>query len=125
MEIRPLKREELVRENGADGKRLLPWAALNAPFEGAWVVLEAGGETGAHSHHDYEIFIVMTGVAEVETGGTRYDLEPGSIVHFPPYTEHRVINKSPDEEFQWYSIWWDQEMSARFTERHDVLTAKA
>jgi mannose-6-phosphate isomerase-like protein (cupin superfamily) len=119
MEIRPLLREELVRENGADGKRLLPWPLLNAPFEGAWVVLEEGGETGAHSHHDYEIFICMTGEAEVETNGERHRLLPGHIAHFPPHTEHRVINVGAGD-FQWYAIWWDPEMSAKFTERHEA-----
>jgi quercetin dioxygenase-like cupin family protein len=125
MEIRPLLRNELVRENGADGKRLLPWPALNAPFEGAWVVLEPGGETGAHSHHEYEIFIVMTGEAEVETNGERHEITSGCVVHFPPGTEHRVINSSADEDFTWYSIWWDHGMSATFTERHDAQAAKA
>jgi mannose-6-phosphate isomerase-like protein (cupin superfamily) len=125
MEIRTLLREELVRENGADGKRLMPWPALNAPFEGAWVELEPGGETGAHSHHEYEIFIVMTGEAEVEADGAMHELRTGCIAHFPPHTEHRVINKSAEEPFSWYAIWWDPEMSATFTERHEARTAKA
>lgn len=125
MEIRPLLREELVRENGADGKRLMPWPALNAPFEGAWVVLEAGGETGAHSHHEYEIFIVMTGEAEVEADGELHKLKTGCIAHFPPGTVHRVINTSADEDFSWYAIWWDPEMSAQFTKRHEAQAVKA
>ena len=37
----------------------VPWAALNAPFEGSWVVVPAGGATGTHEHHEYEIFIAM------------------------------------------------------------------
>lgn len=68
MEIRPLEREKMVFENGAYGQRLLPWAALNAPFEGAWVTVPAHGATGAHSHHEYEIFIAVSGEAVVESG---------------------------------------------------------
>jgi quercetin dioxygenase-like cupin family protein len=119
MEIRPLLREELVRENGADGKRLLPWPALNAPFEGAWVELDAGGATGAHSHHEYEIFIAMTGEAEVEAAGERKAFRAGDVVHFPPHTVHRVINESADG-FKFYAVWWDPDMSERFTARHEA-----
>jgi mannose-6-phosphate isomerase-like protein (cupin superfamily) len=117
MEIRPLLREELVRENGADGKRLLPWPMLNAPFEGAWVVLNAGGATGVHSHHEYEMWIAMTGEAEVEASGERQALRAGDIIHFPPHTVHRVINES-GADFQFYAVWWDAEMTQRFAGRH-------
>jgi quercetin dioxygenase-like cupin family protein len=120
MEIRQLARDKMVRENGADGQRLVPWPALNAPFEGAWVVLEPGGATGAHSHHEYEIFIAVTGEAVLESGGERRAFRAGDIVHFPPGTEHRAINDG-DAPFEWYSVWWDPEMSTRFLDRHDGL----
>lgn len=118
MEIRPLLRDQMVHENGADGKRLMPWPAVNAPFEGCWVVVSPGGATGAHSHHEYEIFIAMTGAAELESAGERRAFRAGDVVHFPPHTDHRVINEG-NEEFQFYCVWWDTEMSARFSERHD------
>ena len=38
MEIRRLDRAKLVKAYGLDSERLLPWPALNAPFEGAWCV---------------------------------------------------------------------------------------
>jgi mannose-6-phosphate isomerase-like protein (cupin superfamily) len=117
MEIRPLLRDQMVHENGADGKRLVPWPALNAPFEGAWVVVRPGGATGAHSHHEYEIFIAMTGEAELESAGERNAFRAGDIVHFPPHTDHRVINEGA-ADFQFYCVWWDSGMSARFTDRH-------
>ncbi|MDT4987234.1 MAG: hypothetical protein QOI74_1328 [Micromonosporaceae bacterium] len=117
MELRPLVRNNMVRENGADGQRLLPWPALNAPFEGAWVVVPAGGGTGVHSHHEYEIFIAVGGEAVVEANGERRALQVGDIVHLPPGTEHRVINDAA-ADFEMYAIWWDPEMSARFIARH-------
>ncbi len=119
MEIRPLVRDEMIRENGADGQRLLPWPALNAPFEGAWVTVPPHGETGAHSHHEYEIFIAVKGEAVLESQGERRDFRAGDIVHFPPHTEHRVINAN-DGEFEWYSIWWDTDMSSHFLDRHEA-----
>jgi quercetin dioxygenase-like cupin family protein len=117
MEIKSLVRDKMVLENGAYGERLVPWPVLNAPFEGAWVVVKPGGATGAHSHHEYEIFIAMSGDAVLESEGERRPFRVGDIVHFPPGTVHRVMNESSNE-FEMYSIWWDSDMSARFIDQH-------
>ena len=117
MEIRPLEREQMVRENGADGQRLVPWTVLNAPFEGAWVRVPAHGGTGAHSHHEYEIFVAVSGEAVLESDGEQRAFKVGDIVHFPPRTEHRVINDN-DTDFEMYSVWWDTDMSQAFMARH-------
>ena len=39
-------------------------------------------------------------------------------MHFPPHTEHRVVNES-DRDFELYCIWWDPDMSAEFVRRHE------
>ncbi len=117
MEIRPL-REEMARENGADGQRLVPWHVLNAPFEGAWVRVPAHGGTGAHSHHEYEIFIAVSGEAVLQSGDERRSFRVGDVVHFPPHTEHRVINDAATD-FEMYCVWWDTDMSTRFVDRHE------
>jgi quercetin dioxygenase-like cupin family protein len=124
MQIRPLVREQMVRENGADGQRLVPWDVLNAPFEGAWVRVPAGGATGAHSHHEYEIFIAVNGAAELESNGERRSFRVGDIAHFPPHTEHRVVNASASADFEMYSIWWDPAMSDAFVTEHAARHAE-
>jgi mannose-6-phosphate isomerase-like protein (cupin superfamily) len=118
MEIRPLVRAELPLENNAYGQRLVPWPALNAPFEGAWVIVPAGNATGAHSHHEYEIFIAISGEAEIETNGERKPFRPGDIEYHAPGLNHRVINDG-DADFQFYAVWWDDDMSERFVKRHE------
>ena len=120
MEIRPLVREAMVRENGADGQRLVPWPVLNAPFEGAWVRVPARGGTGAHSHHEYEIFIGVSGKAVLKSGDETRDFGIGDIAHFPPHTQHQVINDN-DTDFEMYSVWWDTDMSGHFLDRHEGL----
>ncbi|GGS42884.1 MULTISPECIES: cupin domain-containing protein [Actinokineospora] len=121
MEIRPLLREQMNRENGADAQRLVPWPALNAPFEGAWCVVHPGDATGMHAHHEYEIFIALSGEAELDSEGERRPFRAGDIVHFPPNTAHRVVNDGA-EPFQMYCVWWDAEMSERFVERHGTAS---
>lgn len=118
MEIRKLDRDNLCHEYGVLTQRLLPWPAVNAPFEGAWVVLEPGMATQPHSHHEYEIFIAVSGRAILDTGGERRQFVPGDVAYLVPGTVHQVINDDPDGDFQFYGVWWDPEMSRRFTTRH-------
>jgi quercetin dioxygenase-like cupin family protein len=117
MDIRPLLREKLNHENGADAQRLVPWEVLNAPFEGSWCVIPAGGATGAHSHHEYEIFIAVTGEAVLDSENERRPFRAGDIVHFQPGVEHRAINES-SSDFEMYCIWWDTELSEKFVSKH-------
>lgn len=126
MELRSLRREEMPFENGAFGERLMPWKAMNAPFEGAWVVVPAGGATGVHSHHEYELFIAMAGEAVVETDGEQRPFRAGDIEYHAPHSEHRVINTGA-QDFEFYAVWWDTDMSAVFLDRHEgeVLSSRA
>jgi mannose-6-phosphate isomerase-like protein (cupin superfamily) len=119
MDLRPLDRNAMPFENGAYGQRLMPWDTVNAPFEGAWVVVPAGGATGAHEHHEAEIFIAMRGVAELETGGERRVFRAGDVEHHAPGVLHRIINDGA-EDFELYAIWWDRDMSVKFLDRHDA-----
>jgi mannose-6-phosphate isomerase-like protein (cupin superfamily) len=117
MEIRELDAAGLRPDNGLLTQRLLPWPSLNAPFEGAWCVVRPGTASTAHSHHEYEIFIAMTGSAILESDGRRTAFNAGDIAYFEPGQSHQVINES-DSDFQMYGIWWDPQMSQRFESRH-------
>lgn len=111
--IRKLEQENLTRAHGLDLKLLQPWDGLTAPFRGAWCVLRPGDASVPHTHHEHEIFIGMTGRAEVVAGDERHEFVAGDIVLMRPGVEHRVVNKH-DEDFAYYSIWWDRTMSDEF-----------
>lgn len=119
MEMRKFDRTNLKPDNGLDAQRLLPWPVLNAPFEGSWCVVPPGAESGAHGHHEYEIWVAMTGAAEIICDGERMPFVAGDIVHFLPHSHHQVVNDG-DEEFQMYAVWWDAEMTERFAARHEA-----
>lgn len=116
--IRKLDRDNLKPDNGLLAQRLMPWDVLNAPFEGNWCVVPPGGESGAHGHHEYEIWVAMTGAAEIICEGNTTPFVAGDVVHFTPQLRHQVVNNS-DTDFQMYSVWWDADMAQRFTERHE------
>jgi mannose-6-phosphate isomerase-like protein (cupin superfamily) len=116
MEIRKFDRTNLQPDNGLAAQRLLPWPELNAPFEGSWCVVSPGAESGAHDHHEHEIWVAMTGAAEIVCDGRRMPFVAGDIVHFPPWSHHQVVNTG-SAEFQMYAVWWDTGMADRFATR--------
>lgn len=115
--LKVLNRETLKLENNLLSQRLLPWAELNAPFEGSWCVINAHTSSSLHAHHEYEIFIALKGNAFILSENNKTAFNAGDIVHFPPNLQHSVINES-DEPFEMYSIWWDEEMTKKFSQRH-------
>jgi mannose-6-phosphate isomerase-like protein (cupin superfamily) len=117
MEIRVLDRDNLKPDNGLVAQRLMPWDLVNAPFEGSWCVVRPGAESGAHGHHEYEIWVAMTGEAEIVTKAGTTPFKAGDVVHFTPHEEHQVVNRG-SEDFQFYAIWWDAELAGAFAARH-------
>jgi mannose-6-phosphate isomerase-like protein (cupin superfamily) len=114
MEIRSIDRDALGPENGFS-EPLVPWPALSAPFEGAWCVIGPSSSSKRHAHHEHEIFIAMAGEAFLESAGERVVFRKGDIVHFPPHTDHQVINEGT-EDFEMYAVWWDSDMASRFVD---------
>jgi mannose-6-phosphate isomerase-like protein (cupin superfamily) len=117
MEIRKFDPDLLRPDNGLSARRLMPWPDLNAPFEGSWCVVPPGAESGAHAHHEYEIWVAMSGSAEIVCDGRRTTFAAGDVVHFPPQVKHQVVNNGPDD-FRMYAVWWDAEMADKFAVRH-------
>ena len=119
MEIRNLDRENLRLDNQLLAQRLMPWPVLNAPFEGSWCLVHPGSASGPHGHHEYEIWIAMTGKAKIICDGEHSPFVAGDIAHFTPGSVHQVINDSA-EDFQMYSVWWDTELAGQFAKRHEA-----
>jgi mannose-6-phosphate isomerase-like protein (cupin superfamily) len=118
VELHTLDRENLRHENGVYAQRLLPWQALNAPFEGSWCVIRPGTNSMPHEHHEHEIFIALSGEATVTADGEERPFVEGDVAYFPPGVKHHVTNRS-ERDFQMYSVWWDREMTDRFVARVD------
>uniref|UniRef100_A0AAU2JZ35 Cupin domain-containing protein n=1 Tax=Streptomyces sp. NBC_00049 TaxID=2903617 RepID=A0AAU2JZ35_9ACTN len=114
--------EHLVREHGLDLRLLHPWPGLDTPFRGAWCVLRPGDVTEAHAHHERELFIAMSGRAEVVCKGERYAFAAGDIALMRAGVEHHIVN-GHDEDFSYYAIWWGRDMSAEFLARTEPGSA--
>ena len=115
-EVVRLDRDNLLHEYGLDTQRLFPWSVLNAPFESSWAVAGPHTASTLHSHHEHEIFIAVRGGAVIECDGEPTPFQAGDVSFFRPGRQHRLLNDH-DEEFVFYSVWWDAEMSERFLAR--------
>ncbi|MBB5959177.1 mannose-6-phosphate isomerase-like protein (cupin superfamily) [Saccharothrix tamanrassetensis] len=118
MEIRRLDPDEPVRDQGLVARRLMPWPLVNAPFDGSWCVVRPGAESGTHGHREHEVWVAVAGVAEIVTADGVVPFAAGDVVHFRPYEEHQVVNRS-EEDFQFFAAWWDLEMAERFAARDE------
>ncbi|MEA2194649.1 MAG: hypothetical protein QOG42_1083 [Solirubrobacteraceae bacterium] len=112
MHIRPFEPQQLVPDNGLRARRLLPWEGLPAPFEGSWCSVAPGASSGAHAHHEHEIWIAMSGAAEIVHDGGRSAFAAGDLAYFAPHEPHQVVNDG-DEGFAMYAVWWDGETVGR------------
>jgi mannose-6-phosphate isomerase-like protein (cupin superfamily) len=119
-----LQWDNLLHEYGLDTQRLFPWSVLNAPFESSWAVARPRTRSTLHSHHEHEIFVAVRGSAVIECDGDETPFAAGDVAFFKPGKEHRLLNDG-DEEFVFYSVWWDEEMSERFLKRNRAEAAEA
>jgi mannose-6-phosphate isomerase-like protein (cupin superfamily) len=116
-EIVHLESDHLLFEYGLHTQRLQPWAVLNAPFESSWALAKPRTRSKLHSHHEHEIFIAVRGAAVIECDGKQAPFRAGDIAFLPPGQEHRLLNDG-EEEFMFYSVWWDQDMAEKFIARN-------
>lgn len=116
-EIVHLDQDNLLHEYGLDTQRMFPWAAVNAPFESSWAVARPHTASTLHSHHEHETFVAVRGTAVIECDGEPAPFVAGDVSFFRPGHQHRLINDT-DEDFVFYSVWWDEEMSERFLARN-------
>jgi len=108
----------LRHEYDLDAKRLLPWDAINAPFEGAWCVVRPGTKSKPHHHDELELFITISGEAEVVIDGQPFSVSKGDLVSIPKESEHFISNDS-DEDFHMYTIFWSPQSAERFLQKED------
>lgn len=103
----------LRHEYELDAKRLLPWEVIQAPFEGAWCVVRPGTRSTPHSHHERELFIAISGQADIVIAGERFSVGKGDLISIPVGSEHYIANDS-EEDFHMYTVWWSQESASEF-----------
>lgn len=107
---------ELRHEYEVDAKRLLPWEGMVVPFGGAWAIVRAGTCSLPHRNdppEEEELFICVSGRANVCIEDRLVEVEKGDVVFFPAGMLH-YVNNPYDEDFHLYAIWWDPSVATRY-----------
>ena len=95
-----IERETL--ENG-DFRRVL-YTAPHSQF--VVMTLQPGEEIGEETHTEHDQFIrIEAGQGEAILGGDRHSLRTGTAVVIPAGTRHNVVNVSPTEPLQLYTLY--------------------
>lgn len=100
--VEELQRPDFVRSSVPE------WAAGAAlPFEVRRITLRPGETTVPHSHHDTEVWFVLSGRGEVRCEGRTEPACAGDTVTLPPLDGHSLHNSSADEPLTFMSLWWE------------------
>ena len=117
--IRKIDWNTLQHEYGVDGKRLLPWGDKHFPFPfgGAYCITRAGTTSLDHVNSpadEEEMFIVISGTANVFLNGKFHEVKQGDVVYIPAGEPHYVDNPGK-EDFHFYALWWNKEIVNGFS----------
>jgi mannose-6-phosphate isomerase-like protein (cupin superfamily) len=94
------------------GKRLFPWSGVPEPeWGGAWVAVDAGTTSTAHSHDENEMFFIVEGRGTLRIDGEARAVGPGDTIFIPPFNEHALTNEGEDR-LLFLTIWWGGEDGA-------------
>ena len=114
--VKRFDRESLVYSYDVDAISLLPWEGFNVPFEGAYCIARPHSKSLPHINYplgEQELFICISGEANVVIGDDRFVGKKGDVFVVPPNTMHHVEN-TLDEPFHYYAIWWNRQGASRF-----------
>jgi oxalate decarboxylase/phosphoglucose isomerase-like protein (cupin superfamily) len=114
--VKRFDRESLVYSYDVDAISLLPWEGVNVPFEGAYCIARPHSKSLEHINFplgEQELFICISGEANVVIGDDRFVAKKGDVFVVPPNTMHHVENTS-DEPFHYYAIWWNRQGALKF-----------
>ncbi len=100
------------REYGILCRRAYPRPETFTPFGATWCVVEPGGTTLPHGHHEGETFFIVDGKGEMRIGLEKSSVARGDVVYIPANAPHVLVNESSAEPLVFVSVWWDGEAPA-------------
>jgi mannose-6-phosphate isomerase-like protein (cupin superfamily) len=104
---------ELTFEHGIQIGRWEQYAGIgDTPFGAMWCVVPPGGRSAIDCHSERELWVVVQGNADVESG-ERTQLAPtGSAVLLESEEPHVMVNRSAVEPLVVLSLYWEPAAAA-------------
>lgn len=125
MPVLKLSAEAFRHEYGIQCHRYFPQAALDTPFGASYCVVEPGGATSPHQHHEGETFYVAAGQGRMAIANEPdRDVAAGDVIYLPAHAVHTLTNTA-DAPLAFFSVWWDDHTpaSAALPARRQVIVA--
>lgn len=109
MIIQKIDPSRFVEAYGIFCQKLYPVDGTRTPFASTWCVIEPGGATAPHDHHEGETFYIVEGRGRMRILDDEADLDAGSVVLIPPFSNHTLTNTSSTHRLVFVSIYWENE----------------
>jgi quercetin dioxygenase-like cupin family protein len=89
-------------------------SAGDLPFGAMWCVIPPGGRSDVDQHPDRELFVVVSGSAEVRVpGGQSSAVRAGGAVLMDSQEPHVLVNTSDEKALVALSVYWIPGEAAR------------
>lgn len=108
MHIRKLDPSTFEPSYGVTCTRIFPSPESGAtPFNAYWALIEPGGASQLHRHHEGEAFIVVRGTGIMTVDDETEPVDVGDVIFMKPLTDHTLANASDTEQLLFMNVYWE------------------
>jgi mannose-6-phosphate isomerase-like protein (cupin superfamily) len=98
----------LTAEHGIQIGRWTQYAGLmETPFGAMWCVVPPGGRSAVDCHSERELWVIVHGDADVESGDAAVPAPNGSAVLLESQEPHVMVNRSAENPLVVLSLYWE------------------
>ena len=98
----------LTAEFGIQVGRWAQYAGIgDTPFGAMWCIVPPGGRTDTDCHEERELWVVVSGNAEVQLPDRTQTALAGSAVLLDSEEPHVLVNRSAEEPLVVLSLYWE------------------
>lgn len=80
---------------------------ISTSFGTAIIEVEPLGAVDLHSHHEHELWVLISGKGIFEAGGLTTPASGSTLFYMKPHQEHSIKNTDPEVILKFLSIWWN------------------
>lgn len=108
MHIRKLDLSTFQPSYGALSKKLYPSPESgDTPFSMYWALIEPGGASQIHRHHEGETFLIVKGSGVMTVGDESQPVGVGDVIFMDPLVDHTIANTSDSEQLLFIDVYWE------------------
>lgn len=108
MHIRKLDPSTFQPSYGVTCTRVFPSPESgDTPFNAYMSLIEPGGASQLHRHHEGETFIILSGSGLMTVDDETEPVGGGDVIFMDPLTDHTLANASDTEQLLFLNVYWE------------------